>query len=480
MRSALAGRGSLAAVAVFAALATLTHLPAIGRTCWSPDEGFLATQARVLAGGGRFYLDTVDRKPPLLAQVYALIFRLAGDQTVAVLHLLAIAAHTATAAGVAALAARRWGRGVALAAGALYLAASVGLALPDALAAGFETFMLPWTVAAVLAARAGRPLLAGLALAAATLTKQTAAVTLVPVLAALWWSADGTSVDRPVRWRRLGALTVGGLVPVLATALAFGPGRFAFWVLGGGGGGYLDAAGGWGQALARGAGNLGILVLADLAVVLLAARAVRLRRADRDTVLWLLAALVGVCAGFHFFGHYYLQLLPPLALLAAGGLVGLRPLAKRLAAGYTALAVLVLGLLAALTPAGEDAHAQRVAAAVRAVTGQADPILVWGMNPQVYWYADRPPATRFLTAGFLTGFAGGRPADRVGERYAVPGAWPEFDADLAARPPAVVVDDSAGAAYRPARVPRFAGLLSQHYRQAGTVDGAVLYRRAPG
>lgn len=337
--------------------------------------------------------------------------------------------------------------------------------------------MLPCTVAAVLAARAGRPLLAGLALAAATLTKQTAAVTLVPVLVTLW-SPDGSSAPAEGRWRRLGALAAGGLAPTLGVALAFGPGRFAFWVLGGGGGGYLDASGGWGQALARGLGNLGILVLADLAVVLLAARAVRLRRAERDTVVWLLAAVVGVCAGFHFFGHYYLQALPPLVLLAAGGLVGLRPLARRLVAGYTCLAVLAAVLLAALTPATEDAHAHRVSVAVRALTGPADPILVWGMNPQVYWYADRPPATRFLTAGFLTGFAGGRPADRVGERYAVPGAWPRFEADLAARPPAVVVDDSAGAAYRPARVPRFANLLSQRYRRGGVVDGAVVYVRA--
>ncbi len=439
----------------------------------------MATQARVLAAGGRFYLDTVDRKPPLLAEVYAGLYRVAGEHTIVLAHLLAAAAHAATACAVAMLAARWHGRRIGLAAGTLYLLASACLAPPDALAAGFETFMLPWTVAAVLAAQARRPLLAGLALAVATLTKQTAAATLAPVLWLLWTGGERGPARRG---RDLGLLAAGFALPILAVAVGYGPGRFAFWTLAGDGG-YLDPAGAWGQASARGLGNLALLAAADLALVLLAARAVRRGgvrgRRVAPLLVWLAAALVAVCAGFHFFGHYYLQTLPPLALLAAEGLVGLPRRRARLAAGYAGALAAAFVVLGALWPATEATHARQVARAVDAASRPGQPILVWGMNPQVYWDADRPPATRFLTAGFLTGFAGGRPASRVGERYAVPGSWAAFQADLTARPPAVIVDDSAGAAYRPERVPSLARYLAGRYRVAAVVGGAVVYTRQP-
>src|SRR5207249_950309 len=39
---------------------------------------------------------------------------------------------------------------------------------------------------------------------------------------------------------------------------------------------------------------------------------------DTDLWLWLLSAVVSVAVGLRFFGHYYLQLLPPLVLITTG------------------------------------------------------------------------------------------------------------------------------------------------------------------
>jgi hypothetical protein len=39
--------------------------------------------------------------------------------------------------------------------------------------------------------------------------------------------------------------------------------------------------------------------------------------------VWLFASFLGVSPGGRFFGHYFNQILPPLALLAAWGAVGL-------------------------------------------------------------------------------------------------------------------------------------------------------------
>ena len=46
---------------------------------------------------------------------------------------------------------------------------------------------------------------------------------------------------------------------------------------------------------------------------------------DTDLWLWLVSAAVSVAVGLRFFGHYYMQLVPPLALLAAGALVARQP-----------------------------------------------------------------------------------------------------------------------------------------------------------
>ncbi|MFD0328625.1 hypothetical protein ACFQZC_11335 [Streptacidiphilus monticola] len=48
---------------ILGALVAFTHLPSFARSVWSPDEGYLATQARMLAGGGVLYDTVVDRKP---------------------------------------------------------------------------------------------------------------------------------------------------------------------------------------------------------------------------------------------------------------------------------------------------------------------------------------------------------------------------------------------------------------------------------
>ena len=89
-------------------LATFTHLPSFSRTVWSPDEGYLATQARMLAGGGVLYDTVVDRKPPLLPWLYEAAFGLFGSASLWPLRVLAIGAHLTTAVLLAAIARQRF------------------------------------------------------------------------------------------------------------------------------------------------------------------------------------------------------------------------------------------------------------------------------------------------------------------------------------------------------------------------------------
>lgn len=113
-------------------------------------------------------------------------------------------------------------------------------------------------------------------------------------------------------------------------------------------------------------------------------------------------------------------------------------------------------------------------------TDPGDRVLVWGIHPEIYWLADRTPASRYLTAGLLTNYSGGRNGPQVGEKYAVEGAWPVFREEMAAHPPALVVDDSRDKPYAPDRVPSLRRLLAGGYEEVGVVDGAVLYARERG
>ncbi|GGS15725.1 hypothetical protein GCM10010252_63960 [Streptomyces aureoverticillatus] len=474
-----------------AVLACATRLPSFVRPLWNPDEGYLAVQARLLGHGGELYETVVDRKPPLVPWLYRAAFAVWGDESLTAVRILAIGAQFLTAALLASLARRRWGDGAGRTAGVLYLLASVGLNPEDAQAATFEVFMLPCTAAAMWAADRRRWGLAGAAVACAFLAKQTGGAVLVPVVWLLWRAGvggaggsvgaggvAGMSGAAGVGRRGGGAvrLAAGAVGPVLVAAVLTDPSGFVFWTLTGSGA-YASFTGSELHVLFRGLANAALLGVACAGLLPPVVRVLRVARTGAaDLWLWLSASAGAVVLGFHFFGHYFLQLTPPLALLGTAALQILpaERTARAVLASACACSLFVAwGLLA---PRPELAHAQRLADAVRSRTESGDRVLLWGIHPETYWLADRAPATRYLTAGLLTNYSGGRDGPHVGEKYAVDGAWDVFRAELAARPPAVVVDDSRGKPYGPERIPGFRRVLSGlGYEAVGSVDGAVVY-----
>ena len=455
-------------VLAVALVATIAHLPGFVRTgVLNPDEAFLATEAQVLNDGGHLYTDVVDRKPPVVPYLYAATFRVTGSDALLGVRVLALLAHVFTALLLAAIARRRWGDRAAFGAAMLYLVASAGLVVEDSQAANFEVFMLPLMSAAMLLGDRERPAAAGVMTAAATLAKQVAATTLLPLTYLAWRRQRLTSVLR---------LAAAVVLPITVAAIAFGWSDFFFWVFTGTGS-YLDASGSWSVVLGRGASGTAVFLVANLGASLLVLGAWRRWRDDLDLWLWLFAALIGAAAGFRFFGHYFLQVAPPFTLLAAGTLAGAkRPEWLRTVALGAASIVVFLALTLSMHPNVLPRY-DRIADAVRAHSQPRDRIFVWGQFPQVYWASDRRPATRFLTAGFLTGFGGGRSAQHVGREYAVEGAWDDFQADLGAHPPAVIVDASLNTSFSIDRFPEFASYVDAGYRRLQQLDGVVLYVR---
>jgi len=455
-----------------ALLACVTRAPSFVRPLWNPDEGYLAVQARMLANGGELYETVVDRKPPLLPWLYEAAFAVCGSGSLTPVRVLAVAAQLSTAVLLASLARRRWGGAAGRTAGVLYLLASVGLNPEDAQAATFEVFMLPCTAAAMWCADRRRWGAAGCAVAVAFLTKQTGGVVLVPVA----WLLCRSGLPRTEVVR----LGVGMIAPILCAALLTDPAGFLFWTVTGSGV-YASFTGSELHVLARGLTNTAILAVACAGLIPPVVRVLRIARTgSAELWLWLASSAVAVTLGFHFFGHYYLQLIPPLALLATAALQILpreRLVTALLTSACCCTLFLAWGLLA---PRPELAHVQRLAAALAHRTTPADRVLVWGIHPETYWLARRTPATRYLTAGLLTNYSGGRDGPQVGEKYAVAGAWQVFRQEMSVHTPALVVDDSRSKPYAPDRLPSLRRLLAARYEEVGRVDGAVLYARVPG
>lgn len=492
-------------VPVLAVLAVVTHIPSFMRPVWSPDEGYLATQARMLADGGVLYDTVVDRKPPLLPWLYEACFALFGSTSLWPLRTLAIVAHLATAVLLASIARGRWGNRAGAAAGALYLLVSIGLSPEDTQAATFEVFMLPAMVAAFRYAERRRWLAAGIAVALCSLTKQTGGAVLLPVL----WMLLQDTRRRGVAWRpALFKIGFGFALPIaLVAVILTKPKGFLFWVVTGSGD-YASLGGAWLQMTGRALGNSAILLAAGLGFLAPLGRRLWLKYRSRpllpppaatgrrwpiisfaadpaeaheergsttDLWVWLLSSVIAVSTGFHFFGHYYLQLMPVLVLLGVGA-VSTSAIRWRPVLVYSTVAATAFWGLAMFWPGQKLTHTTEVATTVAEQTTPKDTVLVWGMHPELYWLADRRPASRYLTAGFLTNFSGGKDGQQVGEQYSVSDAWQTFDQELAKGLPEVVVDDSGRAPYQPVLIPRMESLLETRYEVVGVNADTVIYR----
>ena len=474
-------------VPVLALLAVITHIPSFLRPVWSPDEGFLATQARMLADGGVLYDTVVDRKPPLLPWLYEACFTVFGSLSLWPLRTLAIVAHLVTAILLASIARGRWGDRAGAAAGALYLLLSIGLSPEDTQAATFEVFMLPAMVAAFRYAERRRWLAAGIAVALCSLTKQTGGAVMLPVL----WMLFQDCRQRGVRWApALFKIWFGFALPIALVAIILTkPKGFLFWVVTGSGD-YASFGGAWMQMAGRALGNSAIMLGAGLGFVLPLGRRIWLKYRNRqlpaaaeergstaDLWVWLLSSVVAVSVGFHFFGHYYLQLMPPLVLLGVGA-VATSAIRWKPVMVYSTVAATAFWALAMAWPGERLTRNTEVASAVAAQSTPKDKVLVWGMHPELYWLSDRMPATRYLTAGFLTNFSGGKDgSENVGEDYSVTNAWQTFDKELSDNGlPEVVVDDSGPSPYQPFRVPRIENLLETHYEMVSVFTDTVVYR----
>ena len=466
--------GEAAALVVFV---LLMRLPALLSQRWyDPDEASIAMQASAMRSGGTLYIDMADRKPPLPPLLYDWLFRITGSTDIRPLRLLVTLMLAASAVFLVADVRRTHGEATARWAGALYILGAFAFSPADAGAANYAHFALPIVTVALICCR--RPgvrwaVVGGLALGLAILARQSW-IFAVP--------AGAFSVYRSTRWKGVLVFAAASATGVLWCASFVPLSAFWYWAFASTPG-FVFASTSIGAVVLRALGATGLFVLCHLTLTVAAGWGfAKSRRTDLDLWVWTLSGLVAIAAGFRFYGHYWMQVLTPLVLLAA-------PVISRWKVNWQRVGATAIGLNAAitwvllLTPNifRHRLQADDEAAYIRTHTDPHDRVFVWGNFPELSVQSDRPAAGRLVSSDFVTGRSGGRQDPEETLPNASARAQRMMMDDLRADPPELVVDTSGekslGYSRYPMTVfPALAEFVSAHYAVETTIDGFTFYR----
>jgi hypothetical protein len=428
---------------------------------WSDEDYHLAAAIHILDGQIP-YRDFWYDKPPLSAAYYLLIGGYSGWP----LRLLD-AAYVLLACFLAYRLARSWVAAFLLAFFmAFYLPAAVIPFAPDAL------LIVPH-LAAVYFATQRRALWAGICCGVGLLINLKAAFVLP--LCALWLTAD------------LPLLFAGFAIPLLAAGLSLV--TVGAWPP------FYEQVVQWGILYAHGApvphpfqlGVTRILNWLGFHAALVLGAVFFFAGASKDRfrfAAWIALSFAAVCFGNHFAPRYFLQVLPPLVIVAARGIAQSRrvlpvfaillliPLV-RFGPRYVTLA---LGHDPAWSDVAMDRDSQRAAAIIQEMAKPGDTLFVWGYRPDLYVYTRRISGSVFWDSQPLTGV----PADRhLTESQAIlGGSAARHRAQFIRSSPAFFVDGLGP--LNPALDPRVFPELRQWLRQYDVVartNLCVIYRK---
>ncbi len=513
------------ALAILVLLTLALRLPSLWIPILDIDESQFAGFAHVLMDGGRPYIDSLDTKPPGIYLFYQALFTAFGRTNMGAVHAALILINILTAWTLFAVG-RRLGRPHAGLVAALLFAVFSTTSAPKITSANIASILaLPLTVSVWLLLRIRgrspadllRAAAAGLAVGLACAFKYQAGMH-IP-LALVWLLV---TCGRRAVWPAVAfLLPIGGVAAAVWGYLVAHDAAEAFWNWS-----FLGSL----HYLGLGEQNLPWVVslvvrggryLAPSAPVWLLALAFvwqRVRASWRQRtaparaaddlpvrtqwllILWLGLNFVATSAGGRFYPHYFLQSLPPAALLAGlqferlwPGWFAPRRWARRAAVGVLLLAAALgavpryaYGWFQDAFPDDDPRSYAPIVAYLEAHSRPTDRIFVWGFATPIYFFSERPPASRFLWADLMTGRAPGPNRAEAREidttRYARPDAWQAFMADLERHRPLYIIDTSPGNFHGYGRYPIedfsiIRNYLRAHYVREAAAHGVVYYRR---
>jgi hypothetical protein len=484
----------------------------------NPDELLWVVTARAFLSGKTLYSEVWLDKPPGATLIYAAVFALTGVKMLAI-RIFAPLYVFVTALVVRAIAKKLFDDRVGWMAAFLFSYLTVNYFPEDMILLNTELLMLlplclaTWCFIRALLRdeqRVAYFIAAGILTAVATLIKPVALFNLLLFAMAPLYPRS----RRDARTTAAAAFsTSAGLVLVLAAfylILDLTEARDAFMRDALLTGVHYVADQTWGETLRRSVGLVSYIGY-NVPFFILAALAWRKRTAGSWIFFWLLASFLGVAAGRRFYGHYFIQLIPPLAILAAVGLSQLIKQIRRSSGLAPRSAAAALVLLTAFSfyrfqertivftfdtiirrPISDrwllvrfNRDIRNIATYIDTHTSPEDPVFVWGFKPEIYYASKRPLASRYLSFVPLTGWTHGMPASAD---FSAQSQWvlgrKLLLADLEASRPPYIVDMASvhdfGMNHAMQNYPDLRAYLHNHYKlesiySAG--DNTALYYR---
>ncbi len=397
--------------AVFAAVVALSCFRlAHVHLLWSDEDYHLAAALQILHGKIP-YRDFWYDKPPLNALYYLLIGGYSGWP----LRILD-AVYVVTACLLAYRLARAWWSEMEGCIAALLLAFFTTFYLPSAVIPfAADALMMVPHVAAIYFAQRRLPLWAGVWAGVAFLVNAKGVIVLAVCL--LWL------------WPEWPLLLAGFAIPAFAGWLAlFASGAWSS---------YVEQVWRWGLLYVAGSpvtdsALVGLVRTAHWVAfhfALVAAAVYAFLHSSRDDRwrlgAWLALSFVGVCLGSRFAPRYFLQVLPPLIVVASRGVALAFRQHKKLTSAVLAIALLVpfirfgphYASLAYDDVAGHEPHwsdvnmdldSRDAAQRILSLGRPGETLFVWGYRPDIYVYTRMTPDGLFSDSQPLTGV----PADR--------------------------------------------------------------------
>lgn len=521
-------RARLLSFLFFAALllaAWALRAPFLSRQLWNLDEGVTFTMAEQIRAGDVLYRDAADHRGPLVPYLKAALFEIAGPWNARAVHLALALALGASAFALWRIA-RRLGDSLTGIAGALVFTPLSFLLLDkyDALAAHNGWFVAVFSTFgfAAFAWSLPRPgflnaLPAGFLFGCGFLCKQPALLDFGVTWVLLALLAFQQPTQLRTYLRHFAGLLAGAALPVAAFAVhyaAHGALRDAlYYTFTYNTDIYVPAVPRL-ERLAAMADPFALLwsaspllflltIAAAISLLIVAGRSLVSRSAPFPLLAWLVlgwsaSGILSTGLSGRHFAHYSAQCVPAFSLAAGWVLARLlhfahprSPIRARRLTSSAALAAVAIAVVFDYTRRARemdplDRDVPAIGQLVQSLTTPRDRIFVWGYFPEIHFFSQRLPATRFLYSNFITGLVPWTNLDPLTDaaNSAVPGADDLLLSDWDQHPPTLVIDTGASRGYfkfpllaRPALAER----LRHDYAQVTSTHadrlGVRLFRR---
>jgi hypothetical protein len=398
------------------------------------DEGEYAYIAQQMLKGVPPYVSAYSMKLPGIYVVYALIITVFG-QTQTGVHLGLLIFNAATIFVIFLLARRFFGPLAAVAAGCAYAVISMTAQINGLWANAEHFVVLPALVGLLLICKADdkigyvRLLAGGLLLGLAFIIKQHGIF--FALFAALYLLYSGLR-NKPIKWIKVIVaqivFAVGAVIPFVLVCFFFWRNgtfdKFWFWTFT-----YareyatsISLSYAWANLNEQ----MGLILEESYPIWLLAIAglfAVTIVKRHRQWAVFTIGLFVfsflAVCPGFYFRGHYFIFLLPAVAIFAGAGLAAIDGLYSRIMPVLPRVIItIVIGSIVVgyslynqrlylfnLSPddvcrkvygSNPFPESLRIAEFIRNNTGPNDTVAVVGSEPQIYFYSGRRSATHYI------------------------------------------------------------------------------------